>query len=122
MARNPIIHIPTPLSLNKRLEDYKKKTGASTMAEVGRELLEFALLIKERAGQDDDSRTNRELMEQILLNQYCNEQLMKKTYAFVWDDNKKFNSTMVEMMKDDLATLQLKGQAGFEAFMNKENE
>jgi hypothetical protein len=122
MARNPIIHIPTPLSLNKRLEDYKNKTGASTMAEVGRELLEFALLIKERAGQDDDSRTNRELMEQILLNQYSNEQLMKKTYAFVWDDNKKFNSTMVEMMKDDLATLQLKGQAGFEAFMNKENE
>ena len=122
MARNPIIHIPTPLSLNKRLEDYKNKIGASTMAEVGRELLEFALLIKERAGQDDDSRTNRELMEQILLKQYSNEQLMKKTYAFVWDDNKKFNSTMVEMMKDDLATLQLKGQAGFEAFMNKENE
>ncbi|MGR6831115.1 hypothetical protein [Aliivibrio wodanis] len=122
MARNPIIHIPTPLSLNKRLEDYKNKTGASTMAEVGRELLEFALLIKERAGQDDDSRTNRELMEQILLKQYSNEQLIKKVYMNTWDENKTFNSTMVEMMKENVANSNGKAQAGFEAFMNKENE
>ena len=122
MARNPIIHIPTPLSLNKRLEDYKNKIGASTMAEVGRELLEFALLIKERAGQDDDSRTNRELMEQILLKQYSNEQLIKKVYMNTWDENKTFNSTMVEMMKENVANSNGKAQAGFEAFMNKENE
>ena len=122
MARNPVIQISSSPSLYSQVEAYQNKIGASSLADAGRELLEFALLIKERAGQDDDSRTNRELMEQILLKQYSNEQLMKKTYAFVWDDNKKFNSTMVEMMKDDLATLQLKGQAGFEAFMNKENE
>ena len=122
MARNPIIHIPTPLSLNKRLEDYKNKIGASTMAEVGRELLEFALLIKERAGQDDDSRTNRELMAQILLKQYSNEQLIKKVYMNTWDENKTFNSTMVEMMKENVANSNGKAQAGFEAFMNKENE
>jgi hypothetical protein len=39
-----------------------------------------------------------------------------------WDENKTFNSTMVEMMKENVANSNGKAQAGFEAFMNKENE
>ena len=122
MARNPVIQISSSPSLYNQVEAYQNKIGASSLADAGRELLEFALLIKERTSEDDDSRTNRELMEQILLKQYSNEQLIKKVYMNTWDENKTFNSTMVEIMKENVANSNGNAQAGFAAFMNKENE
>ncbi len=120
MARSPIVHVPVSVSLYKRLENYKNKTESSTMAEVGRELLEFALLIKERA-DESDARTNRELMEEILLKLCVNEEMLKNNYAHVFQDGKSWNSTLVEMMKEDVSRANLKGKNSFELFMNKED-
>ncbi|MBE8574123.1 hypothetical protein [Vibrio sp. OPT18] len=119
MARNPVVHIPISKSVHQRMENYKNKIEASTMAEVGRELLEFALLIKERS-EEADSRTNRELMEEILLKLCVNEELAKNNYTHVWQDGKSWNSTMVDMMKEDVSRANHKGLVKFESFMNKE--
>lgn len=90
------------------------------MSDIGRELLDFALLIKERS-EEADSRTNRELMEQMLLKQYENEQLIKKIYSFAWEDGKQFTSMMAEIMREDVGNASRKGQDLFEAYMNKED-
>ncbi|GEK15899.1 hypothetical protein [Aliivibrio fischeri] len=122
MARNPVIQVSSSPQLYSRIETYQNKMGASSLADACRDLLEFALLIKEQAESNNEARTNRELMEQILLKQYSNEQLIKKVYMNTWDENKTFTSTMVDMMKENVANANGKAQLGFEAFMNKENE
>lgn len=118
MARKTVIQIPTPPSLYTKIETYKIKTGSISMADSCRELLEFALLIKEKS-EDNDSRTNRELMEEILLLQHCNLQLNKQLYMNTWDENKKFSSVIVDVMKRNVARLNEKAQVAFDAFMNK---
>lgn len=120
MARNPIIQVTCPPSLYQRLETYKNKTPHASMSDVGRELLEFALLIKERT-DDSEARTNRELMEEILLKLCVNEEMLKNNYAHVFQDGKSWNSTLVEMMKEDVSRANLKGRSSFEFFMNKED-
>lgn len=120
MARNPIIQVTCPPSLYTRLENYRNKTPHASMSDIGRELLDFALLIKERS-EEADSRTNRELMEQMLLKQYENEQLIKKIYSFAWEDGKQFTSMMAEIMREDVGNASRKGQDLFEAYMNKED-
>lgn len=118
MARSPIIQITLTPTLLKKIEAYREKISAPFLADAGRDLIEFALLIKEKS-EDDDSRTNRELMEEILLKQYRNEQLNKQVFMHSWDEDKVFNSTKIEMVKEKITNSNNFAQVDFDTFMNK---
>lgn len=61
MARS-VIQVPVDKPMEDRFEAFMKKEGIEKQSEAGRQLFDFALRILER---DDDSLSNRELLESI---------------------------------------------------------
>lgn len=120
MAKTNTLQVPCDPLLYERVEKYKKgNRSIGSMAQAGRELIEFALMIKE--GSDDNSRTNRELLEAILLKQYTNEELIKKTYLTCYQDGQSFPLGLIEMVKEQISGSKNNGDIAFNAYMAKED-
>ena len=120
MAKKSTLQIPCDTILYDRIEKYKEgKRSIASMAQAGRELIEFALMIKERT-DGDDSRTNRELMEEALLQLYKNEEAMKRLHLHSFEDGKVFSSGQVELVRDEIKLYDAKGTQKFDAYMARE--
>ncbi len=96
-------------SLYKRLEAEKERTQASSISDVGRELWNFALTIKERASEDK-SRTMKEMLEEILMKEYQNETTINQIFLQVLDQNNKVNPSKVDMVKNKLKSYKEEAQ------------
>ena len=120
MTKKNSLQISCDTILYERIEKYKEgKSSIASMAHAGRELIEFALMIKERT-DGDDSRTNRELMEEILLKQYTNEELIKKTYLTCYQDGQSFPLGLIEMVREQISGSKNNGVIAYEAYMARE--
>ena len=64
-------------------------------------MVEFALNIKERVA-DNDSRTTREMLEELLVKEYQNEKTINQLYLFLLEPNKKFSSDHVNTVRENL--------------------
>ena len=116
--RNPRIQIPCTTSFYKRVEQYQADNNLSSIAEAGRELIEFALIIKERADKNT-GRSNRELLEEMLAKEYQNESTLNQIYMQVSDIDKKFDLTTIERFKENLKGFKERSLAKFDNFMSK---
>jgi hypothetical protein len=119
MARNPILQIPCSISLHEKVENYKNQNSHTSTAEAGRELIEFALAIKERT-QNDDSRTTRELLEEILAKEYQNETTLNRVYMHVFDLNKTNEPSHVAKVKNNLKGYKEIAINRLQKFLNRE--
>lgn len=121
MSKKTPLQIPCDTILFGRIKKYKEANNSiSSMAHAGRELIEFALMIKERT-DDDDSRSNRELMEEILRKQFTNEELIKKSYATVYQDGQSFPLGLIELIREQISGSKNKGDTAFEEYMARED-
>ncbi|MGR5187333.1 hypothetical protein, partial [Photobacterium damselae] len=84
MARNPRIQLPFTEQLYSRLESYQKHNQFSTLTDATKDLIEFALAIKERMN-DSSSKSTREILEEVLAVQYLQEKLSKQMYMAAFD-------------------------------------
>ncbi|HIF9205222.1 TPA: hypothetical protein ACX6S1_002345 [Photobacterium damselae] len=79
MARNPRVQLSLTEKQHSRIETYQRKNEFSSLTDAAKDLIEFALTIKERAA-DSSLKTTREIMEEILATQYQQEKLTKQMY------------------------------------------
>ncbi|WP_340642484.1 hypothetical protein [Photobacterium damselae] len=97
MARNPRIQLPFSEQLYSRLESYQKNNQFSTLTDATKDLIEFALSIKERMN-DSSTRSTREILEEILATQYTQEKLTKQMYMAAFDPNIRVPSDIAAMV------------------------
>ncbi|HIF9334043.1 TPA: hypothetical protein ACX6RM_002303 [Photobacterium damselae] len=97
MARNPRIQLPFSDQLYSRLENYQKNNQFSTLTDATKDLIEFALSIKERMN-DSSTRSTREILEEILATQYTQEKLTKQMYMAAFDPNIRVPSDIAAMV------------------------
>lgn len=117
MAKSRVVQVPCADGLYKRLEAERLKSDDKTLAEVGRELWEFALMIKERS-EASDARTNRELLEEILLTGKENQEILKQTYLNAFDSSKSTNAQIVEQVKSGTVKSKERAKIQIEEFMD----
>lgn len=101
MARTPRLQIPITDSLYKELENYKLENNEQSIPMAAKNLIEFALLIKNRS-KESAGRTTRELLEEILLKEYQNEKTINQLYLFHLDPSKSFSSDHIERVRVNL--------------------
>ncbi|KJF97442.1 hypothetical protein [Photobacterium leiognathi] len=119
MARNPRIQVPFSDALYQRIENYKIANGVATITDAARELIEFALVIKERT-LNDDSRTTRELLEELLAKEYQNETTINQIYLHTVDLNKKIEYSQIVFTKEKLKSFKQKAMEKRDRFLNRE--
>ncbi|GIU52298.1 hypothetical protein TUM4438_44660 [Shewanella sairae] len=117
MAKNRVVQVPCADGLYKRLEAERLKSDDKTLAEVGRELWEFALMIKERS-EASDARTNRELLEEILLTGKENQEILKQTYLNSFDSSKSTNTQVIEQVRNGTAKSKERAKEQVEEYMD----
>ncbi|MGR5299265.1 hypothetical protein ACPV5U_28140 [Vibrio mediterranei] len=80
MKLTPLRMVPTA-DLKTRLDNYMRTSGKTNVSEVLRELVDFALRVKAHSnGQDEQERSNRELLEKTLEFQYLNNRLLNNIF------------------------------------------
>ena len=119
MARNPRIQLPFSESFYKRIENYKRENEFDSITDAARDLIEFALAIKERTA-NDDSRTTRELMEEMLAKEYQNEATLNQLYLYIYDKDKQFEQGFVDITIAKLKGLKEKSFIKLQKFLNRE--
>lgn len=119
MAKNNKIQVLCSAPLYERLEKEKERVGADSMSDVGRELWEFALAIKERTA-NDDSRTTRELLEELLIKEYQNETTLNQIYLNTVEPNNKPEQSKVDFTKEKLKSFKQKAIERVEKYLNRE--
>lgn len=118
MSQKPLRFVPTE-DLKKRFDTYMKKTNKSNASEVLRELFDFALRIKEQS-TDDDSRTNRELMENMLERQFVHSRLLNNIFINTCDDNLSSDDRKSNMEKSK--DIMILSQDAYANYMAKKSE
>ncbi|MGL4666825.1 MAG: hypothetical protein ACRCWR_02715 [Saezia sp.] len=121
MAKTTKIQIPCDQQLYASLEQEKEKTGSSSLAHTCRQLLEFALMIKARS-EASEAKTNRELLEEILLSCRENEEILKQTYLNVFDVSKSSNQDVLSTVQAKVVKLKERGKVQFDVFMETEKK
>ncbi|HIF9126657.1 TPA: hypothetical protein ACX6QF_003947 [Photobacterium damselae] len=101
MASNPVLRFVGTETLETRIEKYQAAGSFKNKSEALRDLVEFALNIKERVA-DNDSRTTREMLEELLIKEYQNEKTINQLYLFLLEPNKQFSSEHVNTARDNL--------------------
>lgn len=101
MASNPVLRFVGTDALEKRIEKYQASGPFKNKSEALRDLVEFALNIKERVA-DNDSRTTREMLEELLVKEYQNEKTINQLYLFLLEPNKQFSSEHINKVKENL--------------------
>lgn len=108
-------------NLYKRLEAEKERTRASSLSDTGRELLDFALTIRERANSDS-SRTVKEILEEILMKEYQNETTINQIFLQVLDLENKVSSSKVDIVKSKLKSHKEDAKVRTDKFINNKDE
>ncbi|HIF9118450.1 TPA: hypothetical protein ACX6PG_002594 [Photobacterium damselae] len=117
MASKNRVQVMCDDTLYKRLEAEKERTQASSISDVGRELWNFALTIKERANEDK-SRTVKEMLEEILMKEYQNETTINQIFLQVLDSNNKIDPSKVDIVKNKLKSYKEEAQERVEKFID----
>ncbi len=121
MASKNRIQVMCDDNLYKRLKAEKERTKASSLSDTGRELLDFALTIRERAN-DDKSRTVKEILEEILMKEYQNETTINQIFLQVLDLDNKVSSSKVDMVKAKLKNHKEEAKIRTDKFMKNKDE
>ncbi|MGR5367934.1 hypothetical protein [Photobacterium damselae] len=117
MASKNRVQVMCDDTLYKRLEAEKERTQAPSISDVGRELWNFALTIKERASEDK-SRTVKEMLEEILMKEYQNETTINQIFLQVLDPNNRIESSKVDIVKNKLKSYKEEAQVRTEQFID----
>lgn len=101
MASNPVLRFVGTEALEARIEKYQASGSFKNKSEALRDLVEFALSIKERV-TDNDSRTTREMLEELLVKEYQNEKTINQLYLFLLEPERQFTPEKVNIVRENL--------------------
>jgi hypothetical protein len=105
MKKNNKVQVLCSSQLYDRLDAERERTQASSLADVGRDLWEFALAIKERLGESK-TKSNREILEEVLLSQYQLESLIKQMYVAGYNPTLQVESVILEKAKSNFKNIE----------------
>ena len=118
MANKNRVQVMCDDALYKRLEAEKERTQASSISDVGRELWNFALIIRERANENK-SRTVKEMLEEILMKEYQNETTINQIFLQVLEPNNNIDPSKIDIVKSKLKSYKEDAQVRTEKFIEE---
>ena len=104
MASNPVLRFVANQELKLRVDKYQVSEGLANQSEALRSLVEFALLIKERTKENQD-KTTREILEEILANQYQLEKMNKQMYLATYNPDLRVSKETGDVVNKKFASI-----------------
>ena len=84
--------------MHEWLADYQQENDHQFMSDAIIDLLSFAIRIKENA-KDDDSISNRELLEEILHHVLITEKVARSTFGYSYEEGKLSDKALKDKAK-----------------------
>lgn len=101
------IQMYVPAKVKDWIIKYQKDEGFSTESLAALNLIEFAIRIKENA-RNDDSISNRELLEEILKHVLISEKVSRNTLGYSFVKGKLSDAELKSEVKDIINSLESK--------------
>ena len=119
MAKSQRTQLTLPEDMEKWIDNYQAEKGFQFRKEAIRDLLAFAIRIKENA-KNDDSISNRELLEEILNHVLVTEQLARTTLGHSYIEGKLKDAEFAGKVKVIISKLEQKAEVEKSSILTKE--